>query len=76
MKIKIAKNGTLQIWRVNTWKHQFCMAKNHGAPCSDVCPAFREPAKNISTGVVNLELCFGTLTAPGDEFTDERHEAS
>jgi hypothetical protein len=25
---------------------------------------------------VNLELCFGTLTAPGDEFTDERHEAS
>jgi hypothetical protein len=25
---------------------------------------------------VSLELCFGTLTALEDEFTDERHEAS
>lgn len=42
MRGKISKEGTLDIFRVNKWKAQFCSQGSDEDHCGDWCPLFEE----------------------------------
>lgn len=72
MKIKIDKDGNLQIERAGKLKAQYC-PHYEGSPCGDWCPKFREP--HYGQGDLRIELCGGNIWRVNpDNFTDERKE--
>jgi hypothetical protein len=62
MKIKIRKDGFLEIERAGKMKSQFCAASRLTSRCGDWCPKFREPVpcdpSKRNSG--RLELCLAT----------------
>ncbi|MCK4501101.1 hypothetical protein KAU11_11435 [Candidatus Babeliales bacterium] len=53
MKIKIAENGNLYIWRVNRYRPQFCLYDSgHQIRCADWCPQFE-----LKKGAGILNIC-------------------
>lgn len=71
MKLKIGKNGTLYIWRVNEWCKQDC-AYRRKEFCGDDCPLFREPFER--NGVVILQICDAQLQVRKPDFCDKREK--
>jgi hypothetical protein len=75
MKIKINKEGNLEIDRKGQWKQQNCPFAEAGEaycadPCGGWCPLFEEPV--ITGYCFQLALCRKTYKGLIENFTDER----
>jgi hypothetical protein len=77
IKIKINKDGNLELLRKNKLKEQFCIYNNENS-CGDWCPMFRELELNSKYYNDNnydeylLRLCKTGYKFLKDEFMDER----
>ncbi len=77
IKIKINKDGNLELLRKNKLKQQFCMYNNENI-CGDWCPMFREPELNSkyysddNYDSYLLRLCNTGYKFIKDELVDER----
>jgi hypothetical protein len=70
MKIKIRKDGFLELERAGKFMSQFCAVSRNLSRCGDWCPKFGEPEKDRSKGL--LDLC-EERTLRG-EIIDERQK--
>ena len=65
MKIKISRNGNLEIERAGEWKEQYCPhcpRIPEERLCGDYCPLFGEPKYRTGLGEqTTLEICDGKV---------------
>jgi len=72
MRIKINKNGILEIERKGKWAEQLCPFSDPGKAdcCGHWCPLFEEPV--ITDYCYQFNLCRKTYKGLVEDFTDER----
>jgi hypothetical protein len=79
MKIAIAADGILSLYRRTGYKAQICPYTHTTSVedddsgkwgCGDWCPMFREPV--IVKGEVHLQLCKALIVCPKEDFTEGR----